>query len=130
MKVGLQVNDRSIRAKLKSLEESVQEDLKDDLRVIINFAAERTPVDTGAYAKSWSLKGNYSSGRSVTSRGKPRGQSVSLHRNIARENLLFDLSKIDFSEANVVVLSNGAPHAPSVERRHYIFSSIRSLGYR
>ena len=94
------------------------------------------PVDTGAYAQSFSIKPNYSSGRSVSSRGKPRKQPRQVFIADMMTNLYNDLNMMDLKSTTAIVISNGAPHAKFVEygngtpsgRKHLIFSRIKGTG--
>lgn len=135
MKVGLQVNDASIRSKLAAATQAIEDEVKQEVKQkYINPLMNWVPVDTGAYAQSFSLKGNYSSGRSVTSRGKPRKQPRGPFIADMVTNLYNDLAIVDLKNTTAIVLSNGAPHAPFVEngngksRGHQIFARIRGLG--
>jgi len=77
---------------------------------IAHDAVTMTPVDTGAAVTSFSYKANRSSGRSRTSRGKPRRQNVAAMRKIGYDQLMEDLTYIDFNTTQTVTLSNGSPH--------------------
>lgn len=127
MKLGLQVNG-TFKQKLQNLTDEIEEELREDITTRINAAVRWSPVDTGAFAESWSLKNNYSSGRGVSSRGKPRNQPAKFHREVGRANMLNDLAAIDLKNSTAIVISNGAPHAPYVENKHKIFASLRALG--
>lgn len=127
MKLGFQTSG-TFKKKLQNLTDEIEEDLREDIANTVNAAANWSPVDTGAYAESWSLKNNYSSGRSVSSRGKPRKQPVRFHREVARANMLNDLAAIDLKNSTAIVISNGAPHSPYVEKVHKIFARLRALG--
>ena len=126
------VNRGSLEKKMDMLRGKAEEAVKDELRDIAEFAVISSPVDTGAFATSWSLKSSYSSGRSRSSKGKPRNQSVEVKQQEGLSQINSDIESVRIFEGPEVggsplfVISNGAPHAPSVERKYEIFRRLRN----
>jgi len=129
MKARVRINKAQIDKKLKGLEQVVEDRFKDDLTEMAQFAVNISPVDTGAYVTSFSIKPSYSSGRGRTSRNKPTGQSDTAKRSEAMGQLLSDIEKISPLDQPLVVLSNGSPHALSVERGSAVDPNWQRPGY-
>jgi len=105
----------SLMKKMDLLEQTAEERAKDTLIDIAQFATSRSPVDTGAYVTSFSMKHSYSSGRGRTSNNKPRNQSPQAKRQEGLSQLVADIETLKPLENPLIVLSNGSPHAQSVE---------------
>lgn len=124
MKTSVKVN-KSFDDKVKMLEGLVEEEVKDRLEYIANYAVVVSPVDTGAYVTSFSY---------VVGAGRPRGKSSTnrpkANREEAmskgRENLYSDISKLDLSDVDRITLRNGSPHAEKVEKKHSVFTKVRN----
>jgi hypothetical protein len=133
MKARVKVN-KSLDKKLEQLEQTAEERVKDELRDMASFTALKvqsvsgkgSPVDTGAYVTSFSIKNSYSSGRSRTSKGKPRRQNPQAKRQEGLAQMLGDIETLKPLEEPLIVISNGAPHAKYVEMKHAIFAQIRN----
>ena len=117
--------NKSFGDKIKMLEGLIEEEVKDQLEHIANYATAVSPVDTGAYVTSFSY---------AVGAGRPRGKS-SANRPKAnregavskgRENLYSDINKLDLSNVDRVTLRNGSPHAENVEKKHSVFTKIRN----
>ena len=105
----------SLQKKMAMLGQKAEEKVKDQLIEIAQFATTRSPVDTGAYVTSFSMKPSYSSGRGITSNNKPRRQNPQAKRQEGLAQLLSDIETLKPLENPLVVLSNGSPHARQVE---------------
>ena len=105
----------SLMKKTDLLGQTAEERAKDKLVDIAQFATSRSPVDTGAYVTSFSMKHGYSSGRGRTSKNKARNQSPQAKRREGLSQLLADIETLKPLENPLIVLSNGSPHAQSVE---------------
>jgi mRNA-degrading endonuclease RelE of RelBE toxin-antitoxin system len=127
MKARVKVN-KSLDKKLERLEQTAEERVKDELVDVAQFAVSRSPVDTGAYVTSFSIKNSYSSGRSRTSRNKPRRQSPQAKREEGLSQMLGDIETLKPLEEPLIVISNGSPHATQVEKLHgyAVFAQIRN----
>ncbi len=132
MKARVRINKAQIDKKLKGLEQVVEDRFKDELTEMARFvtmAPDVSPVDTGAYVTSFSIKPSYSSGRGRTSRNKPTGQNDTAKRNEGFAQLMSDIEKLEPMEQPLVVLSNGSPHALSVERGSDVDPNWNRPGY-
>ena len=127
MKARVNFNKGALDKKLLLAEQTVEEKVKDQLTDIAQFATSRSPVDTGAYVTSFSIKHSYSSGRSRTSNNKPRGQSLEAKRQEGLSQLVADIETLKPLENDLIVLSNGSPHANEVEYKHgyAVFSQVK-----
>lgn len=127
MKARVKIDQAGLDRKLKLLEQTAEEQAKDRLVDIAQFATSRSPVDTGAYVTSFSMKHSYSSGRSRTSRDKPTQQSPEAKRQEGLSQLLGDIETLKPLEQPLVVLSNGSPHADVVEYKHgyAVFTQVK-----
>lgn len=114
MKARVKINP-SLQRKMELLGQTAEERAKDQLVDIAQFAVARSPVDTGSYVTSFSLKNSYSSGRGRTSKNKPRNQDPQAKRQEGLSQLLQDIEGLNPLEDNLIVLSNGSPHARLVE---------------
>ena len=115
--------NNSLFSKLDNLDEIVEKKLKDDLESKAAYITKTPPSDTGAYVTSWSMKDNYSSGRSKTSKNKPRNVN---RRPEGYQNLVSDIAALDLKKG-LVVISNGAPHARYVRENAEIFAAVKNL---
>jgi|SRR6056297_421257 len=121
------VNIAGVKKKMQLLEQKAEEEVKDQLIDIAQFATTRSPVDTGAYVTSFSMKHSYSSGRGKTSHNKPRGQDPQAKRSDGLSQLVGDIQALEPLENPLVVLSNGSPHASDVEYKHgyAVFAQVK-----
>jgi len=118
-------NKKSVTAKVNRAIEGTEDEIKDRLSVVASDLAKWSPVDTGAYASSFSV--DRSGGRSirrVSSQGRPRNQDVGSFQTLAYRNMLADIEQIDLEDSRVI-FKNGAPHANSVENKYQVFSRAR-----
>jgi len=123
-------NEKSVTAKFKQLEEQTEEKLKTKLKQVASDLAMFSPVDTGAYAESFSV--DQAGGRSirrVSSQGRPRRQDVGRYRQQAYNNMAADIETINLSDPNVI-FKNGAPHANFVENKYQVFGRARDRNRR
>ena len=114
MKQSVKVNS-SLKNKLKSLEDTVENKLDAELREIAVSAVGWSPVDTGSYITSFSYSLSQPFLRSVNSEGKPKGQSRGTFVDKGLSELMSDLNSIDLMSSSSIILSNGSPHATNVE---------------
>lgn len=86
------------------------------IRDVAYSAINLSPVDTGAYVTSFSVRLNPSAGRSRSSHGKPRGQSASAKKDEAKSQIDSDIAGLP-DDADKIYITNHAPHARYVEGR-------------
>ncbi|MDC1020624.1 hypothetical protein OAR23_01220 [bacterium] len=111
--------------KKKEVTEFAQKLLANKLIEGIDYLERVTPVDTGAYANSMTLnqRGD-SSGPSISSRRKERGQDQNTILNEMTSRLYSQLEGIDTLMGATFV--NRSPHAQKVEERYAVFEKLRS----
>jgi hypothetical protein len=115
-------------------EEQVEERLED----LADYATRISPVDTGAYVTSFSIKrAGQGGGRSKSSDNKPRGQNPEQKRGEAYDELLIDIEALNISEMlktgdAKIKLINRSPHVRDVENGenwqsdgYHVFARIR-----
>jgi len=85
-------------------------------------------VDTGAYITSFQFITGRGRPRGKSSKGRPKGQDPNKMGAIGFEQLMSDLSRVDFRNTTSLTLSNGSPHAYYVENKHglLVFSKLRN----
>jgi len=113
------------------LNDMAEEQIENRLEDIADYATRISPVDTGAYVTSFSIKrAGQGGGRSRTSKNKPRNQNPEQKRQEAYGQLLGDIQALNVSDmleqGNVrITLRNRSPHARDVEDG----ANWRSSGY-
>ena len=121
------------------LNDMAEEQIEARLEDLADYAVRISPVDTGAYVNSFSIKrAGQGGGRSRSSENKPRGQSPEAERQDAFGQLLTDIQALNISDmveqGNVkFTLKNRSPHALDVENGeswsvsgYHVFARIRS----
>lgn len=126
--MSVQATMSRLKGRLNDLaEEKIEERLED----LADYATRISPVDTGAYVTSFSIKrGGQGGGRSRSSENKPRNQNPETKRAEAYGQLVTDIQALNISDmienGNVrITLRNRSPHARDVEDG----SNWRSSGY-
>jgi hypothetical protein len=126
--MSVQATMSRLKGRLNDLaEEKIEERLED----LADYATRISPVDTGAYVTSFSIKrGGASGGRSRSSENKPRNQNPEVKKQEAYGQLLTDIQALNISDmienGNVrITLRNRSPHARDVEDG----ANWRSSGY-
>jgi hypothetical protein len=113
------------------LNDMAEEQIENRLEDIADYATRISPVDTGAYVTSFSIKrAGQGGGRSRSSENKPRNQNPEQKRQEAYGQLLGDIQALNVSDmleqGNVkITLRNRSPHARDVEDG----ANWRSSGY-
>lgn len=119
---SVKFNEKSWSKKIKNLEEKTRAKVEDELIQVAENLSMRAPVDTGAYAESFSVvPASSGGGRSRSSKGRPRNQSVEQYRNIALQQMTADIKSLQLLENKSVSFRNRAPHAKWVENKYQIF---------
>lgn len=126
--MSVQATMSRLKGRLNDLaEEKIEERLED----LADYATRISPVDTGAYVTSFSIKRvGASGGRSRSSENKPRNQNPETKKQEAYGQLLTDIEALNISDmienGNVrITLRNRSPHARDVEDG----ANWRSSGY-
>jgi hypothetical protein len=103
------INDRFKNLR-KELEQHKEESITNVVLNIAETLVKLSPVDTGAYVTSHSVKSNTSSrGRSKTSHGKPRGQNTLNKQQEGLDNLVQDINALDFDNLNTITIVTIVP---------------------
>lgn len=114
----VKVNLDVLRKELGKIEDAATRSAERFTREAANTAIKlSTPrIQTGAYITSFSITtGGSGRPRGKSSHGRPKTSNKQGKVNEARALLESDISKIDFSNVDSLVLRNGAPHAQYVE---------------
>ena len=135
--MSIQATFSKIKGRLNDMaEEAIEERLED----LAGYATRISPVDTGAYVTSFSIKrAGQGGGRSRSSKNKPKDQNPEAKRAEAYGQLVQDIQALNISDmienGNVrITLSNRSPHARTVEdggagwRRggYHVFTKVRN----
>lgn len=119
------VVNKSLYQKKELIKEFVPEHLESLARnmAVDAPALSKYFVDTGAFITSWQITdGRSGRPRGKSSHGRPRRKGDSAFaegkRQESQEQLMNDVARIDFRNTKVIVLRNGAPHAPYVDAKH------------
>ena len=132
--VNMKVNNSAYK-KLQSLEEYAGQELEDKLYAIANDAVRTTltstsnkgkigAVDSGAYLESFS----FALGSGRPRRKVYRGNQKSFNpEQLALQNLLSDIKRVDLMSSTRITLRNGSPYARKVEYNYgyRIFAKLR-----
>ena len=132
--VDMRVNNSAYK-KLQSLEEYAGQELEDKLYAIANDAVRTTltstsnkgkigAVDSGAYLESFS----FALGSGRPRRKVYRGNQKSFNpEQLALQNLLSDIKRVDLMSSTRITLRNGSPYARKVEYNYgyRIFAKLR-----
>ena len=117
----LKINS-SLAKKMQNARNEATEAKKKLLLEIAKQVTDISPVDTGAYVTSHSFKTRAdSSGRSRSSKGKPRQQNPEGKKQEGFDQLVDDINNINVAEAEKITLRNDSPHAQIVENKHGYF---------
>ena len=119
------VNEKSVSAKIENSEEFLELKAKALLEDLAKDLVTRTPVDTGAFAESFSvLPSSSGGGRSRSSKGRPKGDPETF-LGIATSNMVGDISRLDLKETKSISFRNRAPHAGPVETKYQVFAAVK-----
>ena len=128
------------QATFRSLEDKVlnivHDGVKDKAYAVANYAVSISPVYSGAYVESFSMKKpGQGGGRRKSSEargGKANGKSDNpdMHRETAKYNLHKDIESLGEKGLKGLVLRNRAEHAKDVEHKHgppyKVFARVRN----
>lgn len=121
------VNLSSTKAKIEKAEEKIKEELQEELTGIGNYAVQISPVYSGAFAESWSIRPRGSGGgRSRKSRPE-RVPDVQAKKEEAKGLIAGDIAQyIDqILERGGATLNNRAPHARAVDAKYGTVATVR-----
>ncbi len=126
----VKINKGALDAKFKRAEELFGEKVEEKLVSLGSYAVQISPVDTGAYVSSFSIRPRgSSSGRRRTSEGKPSLTTGAKQgaKDSAKAALQQDVERFrdDILDREGAVLTNRSPHAQDVEQDHLVFSRTK-----
>ena len=117
----------SFQAKMDKLDELLGEKIEEKLVSLGNYAVEISPVDTGAFVESWSLRPiGSSSGRRRQREGKPSKDTASAKAD-ARNNIATDAARFsnEIVDKGGAVLVNRSSDAKEVDKRFQTVGRVR-----
>ena len=117
----------SFQAKMDKLDELVGEKIEEKLVSLGNYAIEISPVYSGAFVNSWSLRPIGSGGgRSRTSKSyrspNPQAEKEEAKRKINADARTYSKQIADKGGA---ILTNRAPHAKEVDQKYLTITRVR-----
>ena len=117
----------SFQAKMDKLDELVGEKIEEKLVSLGNYAIEISPVYSGAFVNSWSLRPIGSGGgRSRTSKSdrspNPQAEKEEAKRKINADAKTYSKQIADKGGA---ILTNRAPHAKEVDQKYLTITRVR-----
>ena len=124
---SIRINQASLDKKRKELESFIEDRLEDTLVNIGTYAVQISPVYSGAFAESWSIRPIGSGGgRSRQSRDE-RVPDVQAKKEEAKGNIRSDV--VTYSEQILenggAELNNRAPHAKEVDAKYATIATVR-----
>lgn len=125
----VRINKQSLSAKMEKLKDLLGDSAEDKLRSLATYAVIISPVDTGAYVESMSVRPRgSSSGRMRTSNNKPTTPDKEAKKQEAIQMVNDDITsfKEQIVDSGGAVLINRAPHNKDVEHEHRVFERIKA----
>ena len=117
----------SFQKKMTKLEELVGDNLVEKLTSLGHYAVEISPVDTGAFVESWSLRPMGSgASRRLSSEGRP-SKDYGEAKDKARQNISQDAERLKdrILKEGGATLRNGSPHAKDVDKKYQTVGRVR-----
>lgn len=118
----VRVNKRSLSAKFEKIESTLEGYTKERLLLIADDLATRSPVDTGAYAESFSVGPQT---RSRTSANRPRKQDKTYYQGVAYNLMAADINALEIVAQKSIPFRNKAPHAKFIEGVFQTFGTTK-----
>src|SRR6056297_1171540 len=125
---SIRINQASLDKKQKKLESFIEEKLEDTLVNIGTYAVQISPVYSGAFAESWSIRPIGSGGgRSRQSRAE-RVPDAQAKKEEAKGNIRSDAATYSeqILEQGGAELNNRAPHAKDVDAKYATIATVRN----
>jgi len=124
---SIRINQASLDKKQKKLESFIEDRLEDTLVNIGTYAVQISPVYSGAFAESWSIRPIGSGGgRSRQSRPE-RVPDAQAKKEEAKGNIRSDAATYSeqILEQGGAELNNRAPHAKDVDAKYATIATVR-----
>jgi len=118
----------SFQKKMSKLEQLVGDNLVEKLTSLGHYAVEISPVDTGAFVESWSLRPMGSgASRRLSSEGRLPKDYVKA-KDKARQNISKDAERLKDRILNEggATLRNGSPHAKDVDDKYLTIQRVKN----
>ena len=118
----------SFQKKMSKLEQLVGDNLVEKLTSLGHYAVEISPVDTGAFVESWSLRPMGSgASRRLSSEGRLPKDYVEA-KDKARQNISKDAERLKDRILNEggATLRNGSPHAKDVDDKYLTIQRVKN----
>ena len=125
---SIRINKASLDRKQKKLESFIEDRLEDTLVNIGTYAVQISPVYSGAFAESWSIRPIGSGGgRSRQSRAE-RVPDAQAKKEEAKGNIRSDAATYSeqILEQGGAELNNRAPHAKDVDAKYATIATVRN----
>ena len=124
---SVRINQASLNRNRKKLESFIEDRLEDTLVNIGTYAVQISPVYSGAFAESWSIRPIGSGGgRSRQSRAE-RVPDAQAKKEEAKGNIRSDAATYSeqILEQGGAELNNRAPHAKDVDAKYATIATVR-----
>lgn len=118
----------SFQKKMTKLNELIGDNIAEQLQSLGNYAVEISPVDTGAFVESWSIRPMGSgASRRKSSDNRPKGKDFRQAKDDARTNIAEDVARLKdrIIEEGGATLRNGSPHAKQVDDKYMTIRRVR-----
>lgn len=117
----------SFQKKMTKLQDLVGDNIAEQLQSLGNYAVQISPVQTGAFVESWSIRPIGSGGgRSRSSNNKPL-KDFEAAKEDARSNIASDVSQ--FKDRIIAdggaVIANRSPHAEIVDEKYMTIRRVK-----
>ena len=117
----------SFQKKMRKIEELAGDSIQEKLVSLGSYAVSISPVYSGAFVESWSLRPIGSGGgRSRTARPE-RVTDVAAKKEEGKANIAGDAQtyKKEILEKGGAILTNRAPHAKEVDAKHLTITRVK-----
>lgn len=118
---------KSFNSSIENAKEQIKEELQEELIAIGNYAVQISPVWSGAFAESWSLRPRGSGGGRSRQSRKEKVPDVQAKKEEAKGLIAGDVAQyIDqILERGGATLNNRAPHAKAVDAKYGTVATVR-----
>lgn len=117
----------SFQKKMDKLDELIGDNIAEKLQSLGNYAVSISPVKTGAFVESWSIRPMGSgASRRLSSEGRPN-KDYSQAKDDATSNIANDVARLKdrILKEGGATLRNGSPHAKQVDEKYMTVRRVR-----
>lgn len=117
----------SFQKKMDKLEELIGDQIDEKMLSLGTYAVEISPVYSGAFAESWSIRPIGSGGGRSRKSRKQRVPDVQSKKEEAKELIARDVAQYSdqILEAGGAVLTNRSPHAKEVDLKYATVARVK-----